>query len=184
MENTIYYFDPYKSYSTTSYWELDKPTLIGESQGNSANHTTSDELYNGFIHNWAGVLFWSYTASADSMGCFSDFDDALLAFRNTDPSLINFNTSSCIATDIESSSTENAINIFPNPASNEIQVISEQSKVNSIEIFNLLGEKMYSLQITDNHSPITINLENIPNEVYVIEVNMEEGIEVRKFVKE
>ena len=183
MDNTLYYFDPYKSWSTTSYWGLDKPTLIGESQGNSDNHTTTDELYNGFIHNWAGVLFWSYTASADSMGCFSDFKNALLTFRNNDPSQINFNSASCNTTNIEPSFVGNAITIYPNPANEELLVISEQCSVIGIEISNLLGEKIYTSPLSGYRSPIAINIKDIPRGVYIVKVRTYRGIIVDKFIK-
>ncbi len=194
MDNTVYYFDPYKSWSTLSYWELDKPTLIGESQGNSANHLTSDELYNGLIHNWAGILFWSYTASADSMGCFSDFDDALLTFRNTDPSLINFNSTGCSTMNIKQVSPDNAVSIYPNPVTTTLTVEipkaavgTKQEAVSNIAIYNLIGIEVYS---TTNYELLTTNnitdidVSALPSGVYMVEVRTEKGVEVRKFIKE
>jgi hypothetical protein len=41
------------------------------------------------------------------------------------------------------------VNILPNPVTDEIQVISNQRSVNSVEIYNILGEKIYSLPLTD-----------------------------------
>lgn len=191
MDNTVYYFDPYKSWSTTSYWELEKPTLIGESQGNSANHTTTDELYNGFIHNWAGVLFWSYTASADSMGCFSDFNNALLTFRNTEPGLINFNSSGCSTTNIKQTLMGNTFSIYPNPASDNIVIaIGDLRNNNSdllpttynLQLYNIVGnlilEKNLIKKITN------LDVSNLSNGVYVLKMNTGIGIETSIFVKE
>jgi hypothetical protein len=48
----------------------------------------------------------------------------------------------------------------------------------------LLGEKVYCSPFTDNRSPITINITDMPSGVYVVEVKTEKGIEVKKFVKE
>ena len=154
MDADLMYFDPYKSWSTTSYWGLDKPTLIGESQGNSANHTTSDELYNGFIHNWAGVLFWSYAASADSMGCFSDFKNALLTFRNTDPSQINFNSSSCSTTNIKQPIAENDISIYPNPATYDFTIEAPLKSV--IELLNIQGQLINTVSAGSNKEIIDV----------------------------
>jgi hypothetical protein len=78
----------------------------------------------------------------------------------------------------------NNIALFPNPANNEIKVISNQLSVNSIEIYNMLGDRIYGSTITDNQSQFIINIVNFPNGVYVVEVKTECGIGVEKFVKQ
>jgi uncharacterized repeat protein (TIGR03803 family) len=80
--------------------------------------------------------------------------------------------------------SDNQISIFPNPASGEIQVISNQLSVNSIDIYNLLGEKVYAMPITDNRSQLTINIVDFPIGVYFIKLSSENGIIVKRFVKE
>jgi YVTN family beta-propeller protein len=90
------------------------------------------------------------------------------------------------------------IDIYPNPASDKLTVTSQQSVVNSIEIFNLLGEKVYQ-SLVNSHSlsgvspttnvpmtnaPMTINVKDFPNGVYIVKVKTEKGMEVSKFVKE
>jgi hypothetical protein len=89
-----------------------------------------------------------------------------------------------IITGIKTIDASTSISIYPNPASGVIQVISERYSVNSVEIYNLLGEKIYTSPITVNRLPITINIADFPNGVYVVEVRTEKGIEVDKFVKE
>jgi hypothetical protein len=76
------------------------------------------------------------------------------------------------------------IEVFPNPASDEIRVIGNQSTVSGVEVFNLLGEKIYNLPITDNRSPITVKVADFPAGVYIVKVKTEKGMEVSKFVKE
>jgi hypothetical protein len=82
------------------------------------------------------------------------------------------------------SSTKNIIQIYPNPASEEIQVIGNQCSVNSIEIFNLLGEKIYSAPITDKRSPITINIAAFAKGLYFLKVENENSVAVKTFEKE
>jgi hypothetical protein len=83
------------------------------------------------------------------------------------------------------------INIYPNPASKEIQVIGlptgqagNQCSVSGIEIFNLLGEKVFTLPITDYRSPasqakrgepITINIADFPSGVYIVAIKTPAG---------
>ena len=89
------------------------------------------------------------------------------------------------------------IAVYPNPASAEIKVIGNQCSVNGIEIYNSLGEKVY--QFVNSHSslgilpttnapmtnaPITINIADFPNGVYLVKLITANGAEVRKFVKE
>jgi hypothetical protein len=84
------------------------------------------------------------------------------------------------------------IAVYPNPASEEIKVIGNQCSVNGIEIYNSLGEKVY--QFVNSHSslgilpmtnaPITINIADFPNGVYLVKLITANGAEVRKFVKE
>lgn len=91
----------------------------------------------------------------------------------------------------ETNNNENNIAVYPNPATDKIQVISKQYSVSSIEIYNLLGEKIYSSPVTDNlslitdyRSPITIDVSSFPSGVYVVKVKTEKGVWVKKFVKE
>jgi hypothetical protein len=77
------------------------------------------------------------------------------------------------------------LNIYPNPASDVLTVSSSMRyAVSSIEIFNLLGEKIYNTPITDNRLPVTINIADFPSGVYVVRVRMEKGVAVSKFIKE
>jgi uncharacterized repeat protein (TIGR03803 family) len=76
------------------------------------------------------------------------------------------------------------INLCPNPASDKIEVSSKQSAVSSIEIYNLLGERIYSLLITDNRSPITINIADLPSGVYLLKAITENGAVIKRFIKE
>ena len=97
------------------------------------------------------------------------------------------------------------IEVFPNPASDKLTVTSQQSVVISIEIFNLLGERVYQSlanshqSLVNSHSlsgvspttnvpvtnaPLTINVKDFPNGVYMVKVKTEKGVEVKKFIKE
>jgi len=83
--------------------------------------------------------------------------------------------------------------VYPNPNDGMFQVSSPKSQVSGIAIYNLLGEMIYSLPITDNRSPasqakrgepITVNIANYSSGVYMLEVKTANGISVQKIVKE
>jgi len=72
------------------------------------------------------------------------------------------------------------INIYPNPSKGQI-TISNISKGAIIEIFNLLGEIVYS-EITDEATH-TINLRESPG-IYLVKIQTENNIQSGKIVIE
>ena len=73
------------------------------------------------------------------------------------------------------------MSIYPNPSQGIFEVKSEKYKIQSIEVFNVLGEKIYNEEIKDITA--TINLQAPPG-VYFMQVHTEKGILRKKFVKE
>ncbi|MEI7801861.1 MAG: T9SS type A sorting domain-containing protein, partial [Bacteroidota bacterium] len=73
--------------------------------------------------------------------------------------------------------------IFPNPASNEINLHLNSIPVNcKIEIINLLGEKIISQAITA--STTSINIQKLSIGIYFIKVSSDKFTEVKRVVKE
>ncbi|MGD0709592.1 MAG: T9SS type A sorting domain-containing protein [Bacteroidales bacterium] len=77
--------------------------------------------------------------------------------------------------------------IYPNPATNNLTIVSPQNAV--IEITNIQGQLIKTLPPCGEAGATTSNKTNIdvsalPCGVYIVEVKTEKGIEVRKFIKE
>ena len=89
-----------------------------------------------------------------------------------------------ITTSVNELSLKDQFSVYPNPANDEIQVCSNQYSVSSIKIFNMLGEVLLSLSISERRTPITINIKDIPTGVYFVKVKTENGICFKKFIKE
>jgi ligand-binding sensor domain-containing protein len=87
-------------------------------------------------------------------------------------------------TGIKEINNDNNITVYPNPADKQIQIISNPCSVNNVELYNLLGEIIYSSPAAVNQSPVTINIEDIPSGVYIVKVETEKGEIIKKFVKE
>ncbi len=92
---------------------------------------------------------------------------------------------------LEKQGSHTGIKVYPNPAINTLTIDipkaavgSMQSAASNIAIYNVLGEKVYTLPIADYCSPITVDVANLPNGVYMVKVRTEKGVEVKKFVKE
>lgn len=136
------------------------------------------------IGSMGGLLYPYYSCSACE--CFTES----VCFKQNDTTLyINpyNNTVSCfnyINSINEFKNKEDLITISPNPATSEIEVTSNQSSVNGIEIYNMLGEKVYCSPITDYRSPFTVNVSSFPVGMYFVEIFTKKGREVKKFIKE
>jgi hypothetical protein len=76
----------------------------------------------------------------------------------------------------------NKIYFFPNPASNIIQVRSQNEEVRSVEIYNMMGEVVKGFTISDLR--ITIDIKDLASGVYMLKVRTGRGVEVSKFIKE
>jgi hypothetical protein len=64
---------------------------------------------------------------------------------------------------------ENAMTIFPNPSNGIFSINHQNDKPQTIEIFNLLGEKIYSASNT-NKGVYNIDLLHSPKGIYFVEI--------------
>ena len=77
-----------------------------------------------------------------------------------------------------------SINIFPNPTLNNLNVqINNFSRIQDIQVFNLLGKEHKISWTEDNKTKATINTVAWPKGVYLIQVKTNEGIVSKKIVK-
>jgi hypothetical protein len=76
-------------------------------------------------------------------------------------------------------SQKNSILIFPNPATNQFTVSSSQSAESQLEIYNSLGEKIYSTVYSE---PTTVNCEYFPRGIYFVRLSNSENQFTKKLV--
>ena len=85
----------------------------------------------------------------------------------------------CSKTDIkEIQHSENKIRIYPNPACNQIVIDNNSIIINLIHIYDMFGRKVKSYQIND--TKILQDISDLKTGIYVIKVETEEGIHIRK----
>ena len=82
---------------------------------------------------------------------------------------------------IENISEDISINIYPNPTSKEVNISSE-SFINSIEVFNSLGQKVYQNNLKAKEKTLDIN--SFSNGVYIIGVSTDKGYIRKKLIKD
>ena len=102
--------------------------------------------------------------SASSLGC----------------SLASYNWLQTLSTNnFTLNSEKSTLQIFPNPTKNIIY-IKNKSEIEKIKIFDYLGKEV----LTQTQNNNEINIENLSNGIYLIEIHSENGKVYRKFIKE
>ena len=75
---------------------------------------------------------------------------------------------------------DNPISLYPNPTNKDVNISSENI-INSIEVFNSLGQSVYKTNVKSREKVIDIN--SLSKGVYVIGVNTDKGYIKKKLVK-
>ncbi|HRH03494.1 MAG TPA: SBBP repeat-containing protein [Bacteroidia bacterium] len=120
----------------------------------------------------AGATFNSYTATTN--GTF-----AVIVTQN-----LCADTSSCYLVaglGINENVSNTSIAIFPNPAKNEFS-ISSISTIIEIDIYNFLGEKIYTLYTNKKYE--NVNCKDFASGIYFLQITTSLGIENRKLLIE
>jgi 3',5'-cyclic AMP phosphodiesterase CpdA len=87
---------------------------------------------------------------------------------------------SCLGTGVNEVNNSLNITVFPNPAKDKLTIGCTQKS--EIEILNLEGQILKKL--TSNGIHTTVDLSNLSAGIYIIKVKTEEGITVKKFIKQ
>jgi hypothetical protein len=77
--------------------------------------------------------------------------------------------------------TATAMSIYPNPTSGMLNITSNE-EIDSVEIFNSIGNTVVSSKVAGNSS--AIDMSNLPNGMYFVRVSTSNGIETVKVVLE
>ena len=83
-------------------------------------------------------------------------------------------------------SSQTAFAVYPNPSSGKIQVISNQYSVIGIEIYNVMGEKIYSA----SHFPLgkegdgLLDLSLQPAGIYLLQIKSGDKVDEQKIIKQ
>ena len=75
----------------------------------------------------------------------------------------------------------NQLKFYPNPVVSNL-FITNQSQINQIEVYNLLGQLLLSK--TFNDAAVEINLEGLPKSIYLVNLQSETGSKLFKIIKE
>lgn len=73
------------------------------------------------------------------------------------------------------------LNVYPNPASNQVNIEVLTNEISTLEVYDVSGKFLFS-QILNNKTN-TINIENLTSGIYFFKVNSSEGISTNKIIK-
>ena len=81
--------------------------------------------------------------------------------------------------------SENSIGVYPNPFTDKIMVDldMELSDIQSIDILDFSGKKVYYLEGLSSTQSIEIGLDNFPDGIYYVRINLRREQIVKKIVK-
>jgi hypothetical protein len=86
-------------------------------------------------------------------------------------------------TSIENISDESEFSIYPNPAQNELTIVSKNERINAFKIMNVVGEILFSnLNIEFNSKKISIDVSNFKMGVYLILLEFDGTTTTKKIV--
>ena len=112
-----------------------------------------------------------------------------LISSNSTETILQFNTKNGLSLEVQlSSSLSNSdfkkkeiIKLFPNP-SKGILNISSKEPINSVEIFDLTGRKVYNSYKDENRTNWQININNLRNALYLIKIQTNLGTTTKQLI--
>jgi len=141
--------------------------------------TTNDSASNGFVHYhikpYTTLQITDHILNTASI--YFDFNEAVVT---------NTVVTNIMLTD-HISSADNYIDliVYPNPASDIINLVfnRNQLKVYSIQLCNLLGERIFEASQIDSNELISFPIRNLSEGIYFLKINSTEGLYTKKIVK-
>ena len=125
--------------------------------------------------------FYGFLATGDATFTNLNTNEVLLSVDGSESfstKTINFCVEDLTENAIE---TATAMSIYPNPTSGILNITSNE-EIDSVEIFNSIGNTVVSSKVVGNSS--AIDMSNLPNGMYFVRVSTANGIETVKVVLE
>ena len=73
-----------------------------------------------------------------------------------------------------------SIQVYPNPTTGELTIENGELRIKGVEVFDVYGRK----QLTIDNGQLTINISNFSAGVYFVRITTENGVVIKKVVKE
>ena len=159
-----------------------------QTMSNSGTLSINKNIY-GMAHDYVNNLIYAGETDFTSWG-------KIFIYQPDGTLVDSFNVSAApgnIAFDIRSAASvaennlENNFSVYPNPAGNELSVVSSRLSVERVEVFDTLGEKIYSSspeQQTTNNYQLTIDVSKLNRGIYFLSVTTSKKTFNERFIKQ
>jgi M6 family metalloprotease-like protein len=78
---------------------------------------------------------------------------------------------------------ENAITIYPNPTTGKLNIVSDELRIENIEIFDVYGRKVFE-QKAESRKQNEIDITNLSTGIYMVTIHTDKGVVNKKVIKE
>lgn len=75
------------------------------------------------------------------------------------------------------------LSVYPNPTSNKWIISTLAERITAVEVYDMLGKRVISIDADDNTTRISIDGENLAKGMYVSKISSENGVSTRKLIK-
>jgi hypothetical protein len=134
-----------------------------------------------FLSTYPAGTYYFYFVAANDVDIYSNNNEEVINFNCADTSLVVFEVKgpgeSCFV-GIDKAMVNNAISIYPNPASNQLFVTTKLDNELTYNVKSISGQTVISGMISknDNH----INIELLSNGIYFVELTGQSGTAIKK----
>ncbi|MEI6752014.1 MAG: T9SS type A sorting domain-containing protein [Paludibacter sp.] len=144
-----------------------------------SNATTSSAEYKGILKGNRNV----YTLPALSSGIsyFWRIDAVLADNTVTKGNVWSFSTGSSIVTNIQDTTDLNQLSVFPNPATDMLNIYSAGSNLRQVEIYDLSGSMIKKMDVSSDKLQIPVS--DLKSGMYIVKIVTEKNNCVKQFVK-
>jgi len=125
------------------------------------------------IKVWDNKLKSEVSSSNNFSTDFDAYSKNTFPTDDAEFSLINISKNSSISDEV----SENDINVFPNPANNVINIVSEKN-IENIKILNFIGQVIF--EETSNSNNVKLNSSDYPAGIYFLQINISGNIITKK----
>ena len=144
-----------------------------------SNATTSSAEYKGILKGNRNVF--TLPALSNGISYFWRIDAVLADNTVTKGNVWSFSTGLSIVTNIQDTTDLNQLSVFPNPATDMLNIYSAGSNLRQVEIYDLSGSliKQFNV-ITDK---IQVPVSDLKSGMYIVKIVTEKNNCVKQFVK-
>ena len=132
---------------------------------------------NGY-YEFTGLCEGDYYIEVDIMG-FTQLEDYSISLYEGNPSASMYftaNVSNNTITDTENLNKYTKLDVYPNPSHGEVTIDCNGALNNlQINVYSITGQKVYQ-EAYNSTDPVTINLDNLVNGIYVIRICTEDSM--------